>query len=128
MLNYREIETSAAANLAAALELHLEVTGSNFYEGFTNVQAQAAKLHEDGNHGMYNVCNDTGDIYFVFNCPDGLQILHKLSIDSCISDGGFNEATIDEDEICIFGKGWGNTPANRESLIEEGLIVTGIQA
>jgi len=126
MLNYREIETSAAANLAEALELHLAVTGSNFYEGFTNVQARTLKLHEDGNHGLYNVCDDTGDIYFVFNCPDGLQILHKLSIDSCISDGGFREATIDEKEICIFGKGWGNTPANRDIFVKERMIVTSI--
>ena len=128
MINYKIIDTTQAADFNAALELHHQITGEHFYEGYENVQSKDESFHARGDHSTYSVCNETGDIFYIYTCPDSMKILHKLSIHSCISNSGFNEAMVYPDCISIVERNWGNVPANRKIFARDATTVTSLAA
>jgi len=92
------------ANSADALAQHKQITGSDFFECYESSKCSILRLAETLRVGEYMVDIQTGDIYYIARCPDGLLILNKLTLYSCMDDSPFHKVIISENEIVIFEK------------------------
>lgn len=123
MNNFTAINTRQVETFQDALDLNERIVGRKFYEGYENVQRTTESSHDRGNFSDWRVSTE-GDIYYIYTCPDSLRILHKLSMHTCIDNGGFDRAIIDDTGIVVHRKNWGNTPQNRKIMADKGFIIT----
>jgi len=92
------------ANSADALAQHKQITGSDFFKCYENSKCSTLRLAETFRVNEYMVDIQTGNIYYIARCPDGLLILNKLSLYSYMDDSPFHKVIISENEIMILGE------------------------
>jgi hypothetical protein len=120
--------TTKYATQSEALAAHKAITGSEFYEGF---HPQTTDSNE------WFVCQESGDVYYIWqtekdNFCQGERIFHKLTIHTSLSNSGFNQVSLFEDDrgahIHIIERNWSGERANRKVFAKENILVTGLAA
>ena len=114
-----------------ALEFQKSIAGEYYYDGFVRSSLDKKMDEEKNNDIPYMVDVKTGDIYYVFTCDDGLQVLNKFTVSSCISNSPFKEVFIidnainDKHEILIGEHPmYAKSEKNRRLLAKHKVIVT----
>ncbi len=111
-------------NQADALEMQKSIAGNYYYAGYVRNSADKIMDSRKGNNLPYMVDISNGDIYYIFSCDDGLQVLNKFSIISCLSGDPFKKVYLKNDSIeieensCVI-----KNKANRKLLAETNQIV-----
>lgn len=111
-------------NQADALEMQKSIAGNYYYAGYVRNSADKIMDSRKGNNLPYMVDISNGDIYYIFSCDDGLQVLNKFSIISCLSGDPFKKVYLKNDSIEIEENGSViKNKANRKLLAETNQIV-----
>ena len=108
-----------------ALEFQKSVAGRYYYSGFVRDKIELSMDTSKGNDLPYMVDVSNGDIYYVFNCDDGLQVLNKFQNHSCMTSYPFKRVWIKKDAIMIEEQGEiVKNSHNRVILAEQNQIIT----
>ncbi len=119
-INIKKFDTQADA-----LEFQKSITGKYYYQGFKRDKIELSMDTYKGNNIPYMVDVDNGDIYYVLNCDDGLQVLNKFQNHSCLTSYPFKRVWLKEDSIDIEQQGHiAKCDTNRKILAELNQIIT----
>ena len=111
-------------NQADALEMQKSIAGNYYYAGCVRDSLEKIMDSRKGNDIPYMVDVSNGDIYYVFSCDDGLQVLNKFSTTACLSGDSFKKVFLKDDSIEIEDNGSvAKTNANRKFLANLNQIV-----
>ena len=121
-----QIRTEHYANIEDALAKHKEITGSDFFECYENSKHSIVRAAESGRISEYMVDLATGDIYYIFDCPDHLLVLNRLSLHACLHNGPFHEVFVGEYTITFHRdghRGYSRSKESRKELAAASTIV-----
>ncbi len=108
-----------------ALEFQKSLTGRYYYQGFKRDKIELSMDTYKGNDLPYMVDVSNGDIYYVLNCDDGLQVLNKFQNHSCLTSYPFKRVWVKTDCIMIEEQGHiAKCQSNRTILAELNQIIT----
>lgn len=107
-----------------ALEFQKSITGQFYFQGFERNSLDKIMDKKKGNNLPYMVDITNGDIYYIFNCPDGLEVLNKFQLISCLTGDPFRKVFLKDDIIEIEKQGTiEKNSVNRKILADNKQIV-----
>ena len=120
----KTIKVKKYDNQAEALEMQKSIAGNYYYAGYVRNSADKIMDSKKGNNLPYMVDTSNGDIYYIFSCDDGLQVLNKFSVISCLSGDPFKKVFLKNDSIEIEDNGSiAKNNTNRKLLSQQNQIV-----